>query len=66
MMVEIAVDQELIRHGAHFANVLIPTAVQLPMLLDVSMLIGKGTGKFGGKIGTPFLLYFRDFFKVLR
>ena len=49
MMVEIAVDQELIRHGAHFANVLIPTAVQLPMLLDVSMLIGKGTGNFVGK-----------------
>ena len=46
MMVEIAVGQGLIRLGAPFANVLTPTAVQLPTLQDVSMLIGKETGNF--------------------
>ena len=65
MMEEIAVEHESTRLGAPFANVLTPTAVQLPTLLDVSMLIGKETGNFGKKIkikkkkriGTPLLLF---------
>ena len=46
MMEEIAVEHESTRLGAPFANVLTPTAVQLPTLQDVSMLIGKETGNF--------------------
>ena len=49
MMVEIAVEHESTRLGAPFANVLTPTAVQLPMLQDVSMLIGKEIGNFWKK-----------------
>ena len=49
MMVEIAVEHESTRLGAPFANVLTPTAVQLPTLQDVSMLIGKETGNFWEK-----------------
>ena len=69
-MEEIAVEHESTRLGAPFANVLTPTAVQLPMLQDVSMLIGKETGnlvkkneKKKKKIGTPFLLSLLQFAK---
>ena len=67
MMEEIAVEHESTRLGAPFANVLTPTAVQLPTLQDVSMLIGKETGNFWKKkILNTILILICELIQVLR